>query len=186
MFSVGQLRVWLHSSERALSADLCKHYMSCITQVLVLETCSGLVTGAVAERLGGFGHVCTTYVGDKCPPLEATRMFNFPDSIRSSMSTASLATLLQYQNEPAADEAGQAAEDEGKGAEEAAHKEAGQQTLQAADALLDSQQVAGMNGSTMRAVLDARSEQPQEAVLAGLADSGQPRPDPAGDSQALV
>ncbi len=68
-------------------------------QVLVLETCSGLVTGAVAERLGGFGHVCTTYLGDKCPPLEATRMLNFSDSIKQSMSTAPLAMLLEYQEQ---------------------------------------------------------------------------------------
>lgn len=46
--------------------------------------------------------------------------------------------------------------------------------LQAADAPLDSQQVAGMNGSTMRGLLDAISQQPQPAVLAGLSDSTQP------------
>lgn len=46
--------------------------------------------------------------------------------------------------------------------------------LQAADAPLDSQQVAGMNGSAMRGLLDANSQQPQAAVLAGLSDSTQP------------
>ena len=74
-------------------------------QVLVLETCNGLVTGAVAERLGGFGHVCTTHLGDKCPPLEATRLLNFPDRVKQSMSTAPLATLLEYQEQPVAEEA---------------------------------------------------------------------------------
>lgn len=175
-----------HTPLRALSAVICNCYVSCITQVLVLETCSGLVTAAVAERLGGFGHVCATYVADKCPPLEATRMLNFPESIRSSMSTASLATLLQYRHESAAEEATQAAQAQGSGSEGAAVEESVQQTLQAADALLDSQQVAGMNGSTMRGLLDARSEQPQEAVLAGLADSTQAPADPPGDSRALV
>ena len=100
-------------------------------QVLVLETCSGLVTGAVAERLGGFGHVCTTYVGDKCPPLEATRMLNFPDSIRDSMSTASLATLLQYQGEQAADGAAQGPE-EGDKVQGGLLEEARQRVLQSA------------------------------------------------------
>ena len=66
----------------------------------MLETCSGVVTAAVAERLGGFGHVCSTYIGNRCMPLEATRMLNFSDSVKQSMSTASLATLLQYQAEP--------------------------------------------------------------------------------------
>ncbi|KAL3153820.1 hypothetical protein ABBQ32_013398 [Trebouxia sp. C0010 RCD-2024] len=155
-------------------------------RVLVLETCSGLVTAAVAERLGGFGHVCATYVADKCPPLEATRMLNFPESIRSSMSTASLATLLQYRHESAAEEATQAAQAQGSGSEGAAVEESVQQTLQAADALLDSQQVAGMNGSTMRGLLDARSEQPQEAVLAGLADSTQAPADPPGAQEILT
>lgn len=74
-------------------------------QVLVLETCNGLVTGAVAERLGGFGHVCTTYLGDKCPPLEATRLLNFPDRVKQSMSTAPLPTLLEYLEQPVAEEA---------------------------------------------------------------------------------
>lgn len=97
-------------------------------QVLVLETCSGLVTGAVAERLGGFGHVCTTYVGAKCPPLEATRMLNLPDSVRNSMSTAPMATLLQYQSETAADEAVQGPEAEGRG-QGGSSEEARQQVL---------------------------------------------------------
>ena len=149
-------------------------------QVLVLETCNGLVTGAVAERLGGFGQVCTTYIGNKCPPLEATRMLNFPESVTNSMSTASLATLLQYQEEPAAGAAAQGPEEEDK-RQGAAVYEAGLQVLQAADASLDSQQVGGMNGSTMRGLLDANSEQPQPAVLAGLADSTQAQPEPSGD-----
>lgn len=97
-------------------------------QVLVLETCSGLVTGAVAERLGGFGHVCTTYVGAKCPPLEATRMLNFPDTVRKCMSTAPLATLLQYQSEAAIHEAVQGPEAEDK-VQGGSPEEAGQQVL---------------------------------------------------------
>ena len=56
--------------------------------------------------------------------------------------------------------------------------------LQAADAPLDSQEVAGMNGSAMRGLLDANSEQPQAAVLAGLADSNQSQPAPSGDLRA--
>ena len=152
--------------------------------MLVLETCSGLVTGAVAERLGGFGLVCTTYVGDKCPPLEATRMLNFADSIRSSMSTAPLATLLQYQAEAAEDQVHQ--KPEGQVIfKEAALQQAGQQIPRGADAPLGSQQVAGMNGATMRGLLDAFSEQPQKAVLAGLAadSSAQPEAQPEAQPQ---
>ena len=119
----------LHCHYRLLNHK--SSYLSFSMQVLVLETCSGLVTGAVAERLGGFGHVCTTYVGDKCPPLEATRMLNFPDSIRNSMSTASLAMLLQYQGEPAADRAAHSPEEQDQ-MQGGLIEEAGQQVLQTA------------------------------------------------------
>ena len=126
----------LHCHYRSVNHLCFTHFtLSLFMQVLVLETCSGLVTGAVAERLGGFGHICTTYVGGKCPPLEATRMLNFPDSIRNSMSTASLATLLQYQGEPAADGAAQGPGEEDK-VRGGLLDEAGQQVLQTAWVLL--------------------------------------------------
>jgi len=175
-------------------------------QVLVLETCSGLVTGAVAERLGGFGHVCTIYLGDKCPPLEATRMLNFSDSIKQSMSTAPLATLLEYQAQPSADgspatvnTAGQAeelieaqvdrqAEQPHEGQPERqlnGQPEQPRQHQQKAGSpiglSLQHQQVAGMNGACMRGLLDANSEQPQPSVLTGLSCSLQPETGNATD-----
>ena len=175
-------------------------------QVLVLETCSGLVTGAVAERLGGFGHVCTTYLGDKCPPLEATRMLNFSDSIKQSMSTAPLAMLLEYAAQPTADgspatvnTAGQAeelieaqingqAEQPSEGQPERhliGQPEQPRQHQQEAGSpmglSLQHQQVAGMNGACMRGLLDANSEQPQPSVLTGLSCSLQPETGTATD-----
>lgn len=181
-------------------------------QVLVLETCSGLVTGAVAERLGGFGHVCTTYLGDKCPPLEATRMLNFSDSIKQSMSTAPLATLLKYQAQPTAD-GSPASVDAAEQAKE--HIEAqinGQAEQQSSEGQpdrhlngqpeqprqhqqeagspislsLQHQQVAGMNGACMRGLLDANSEQPQRSVLAGLSCSLQPETGTAIDGSVTL
>ncbi len=175
-------------------------------QVLVLETCSGLVTGAVAERLGGFGLVCTTYLGDKCPPLEATRMLNFSDSIKQSMSTAPLAMLLEYQEQSIANgppaslnTAGQAEEQievQLKGQAEQSSEgqpdrhlngqpEQPRQHQQEAGSpiglSLQHQQVAGMNGACMRGLLDANSEQPQTAVLTGLSCSLQPETGKASD-----
>lgn len=168
-------------------------------QVLIFETCSGLVTGAVAERMGGFGYVCTTYLGDKCPPLEATRMLNFSDSIKQSMSTAPLAALLEYQAQPSADgspatvnTAGQAeelieaqtngqAEQPNEGQPERqlnGQPEQPRQHQQNAESPIGSslrhQQVAGMNGACMRGLLDANSQQPQPSVLTGLSCSLQP------------
>ena len=62
-------------------------------QVLVLETCGGLVTGAAAERLGGFGTVCCAYTGRSPPSQDAVRMFNFPWAMRESLCCASLERL---------------------------------------------------------------------------------------------
>ncbi|DBA99317.1 TPA: hypothetical protein ACH3X3_011924 [Trebouxia sp. C0006] len=168
-------------------------------KVLVLETCSGLVTGAVAERLGGFGHVCTTYLGDKCPPLEATRMLNFSDSIKQSMSTAPLAALFEYQAQATADES-PATVNTARQAEELIEAQVDGQAEQPNEGQperqlngqpeqprqhqqeagspiglsLQHQQVAGMNGACMRGLLDANSEQPQPSVLTGLSCSLQP------------
>ncbi len=176
-------------------------------QVLVLETCSGLVTGAVAERLGGFGHVCTTYLGDKCPPLEATRMLNFSDSIKQSMSTAPLAALFEYQAQATADES-PATVNTARQAEELIEAQVDGQAEQPNEGQperqlngqpeqprqhqqeagspiglsLQHQQVAGMNGACMRGLLDANSEQPQPSVLTGLSCSLQPETGKATDS----
>ena len=64
-----------------------------VAQVLVLETCGGLVTGAVAERLGGFGTVCSVHTGRSPPSQDAVRMFNFPWAMRDSLCCASLERL---------------------------------------------------------------------------------------------
>ena len=176
-------------------------------QVLVLETCNGLVTGAVAERLGGFGHVCTAYLGDKCPPLEATRMLNFSDSIKQSMSSAPLATLLEYQAQPTADgspatvnTAGQAEEliepqtngqaeqscegqpDRQLNGQSEQPRQHQQEAGNPVGLSLQHQQVAGMNSICMRGLLDANSEQPQTSVLTGLSCSLQPQTGKAPDS----
>ncbi len=69
-----------------------------MAQVLVLETCGGLVTGAVAERLGGFGTVCCAYTGRSPPSQDAVRMFNFPWAMRDSLCCASLERLSTAAN----------------------------------------------------------------------------------------
>ncbi|KAJ0702253.1 putative tRNA (adenine(58)-N(1))-methyltransferase [Helianthus annuus] len=51
------------------------------SDVLVVDMIGGLITGAVAERLGGTGYVCNTYRGDSPHSLEIVRMFNFGDEI---------------------------------------------------------------------------------------------------------
>ena len=126
----------------------------------MLETCSGLVTGAVAERLGGFGHVCSTHIGSKCHPLDATRMFNFTESVKSTMSTAPLTTLCEYQrqatNAPSSSEvtaaSGVPAQPQQNGVSHQAPEQA----------------IAELNSDCMRDVQNELSEPPQQAVIEQL------------------
>ena len=126
----------------------------------MLETCSGLVTGAVAERLGGFGHVCSTHIGSKCHPLDATRMFNFTESVKSTMSTAPLATLCEYQRQAtnASSSSEVAAASGGP-----AHLQQNGVSHQAPE-----QAIAELNSDCMRDVQNELSEPPQQAVVEQL------------------
>lgn len=62
--------------------------------VLVLEASGGLVTGAVAEKLGGFGQVCAAHPGRNSPSIAITTQFNFPETIQQTIYTKSLIDLL--------------------------------------------------------------------------------------------
>ncbi|CAL8466719.1 g6255 [Coccomyxa elongata] len=70
-------------------------------RVLVVETCGGLVTGAVAERMGGTGLIVSGYTGLKAPSLDVVRQFNFPASSKASMVTATITALLHCRSQPA-------------------------------------------------------------------------------------
>ena len=78
------LSILLHSANIGAGAN-----------TLVLETCGGLVTGAVAERMGGFGYICSTYLGPKSPSLEIIKSFNFSTNIRNSIDIRPLSQLLE-------------------------------------------------------------------------------------------
>ncbi|KAI0530636.1 hypothetical protein KFK09_000182 [Dendrobium nobile] len=53
------------------------------SDVLVLDMVGGLLTGAVAERLGGTGYVCSTHFGTSRNPIDIVRMFNFNSEVNS-------------------------------------------------------------------------------------------------------
>ncbi|XP_023415909.1 tRNA (adenine(58)-N(1))-methyltransferase non-catalytic subunit TRM6 isoform X3 [Cavia porcellus] len=53
-------------------------------KMIVMETCSGLVLGAVMERMGGFGSIIQLYPGDG-PVRAATACFGFPKSFLSGL-----------------------------------------------------------------------------------------------------
>ncbi|CAL1383980.1 unnamed protein product [Linum trigynum] len=51
------------------------------SDVLVVDMVGGLLTGAVAERLGGTSFVCNTYSGSAPYSMKIVRIFNFNDEI---------------------------------------------------------------------------------------------------------
>ncbi|CAD5321482.1 unnamed protein product [Arabidopsis thaliana] len=63
------------------------------SDVLVVDMVGGLVTGAVAERLGGTGYVCNTYKGSSPYPVEMVRMFNFSDKVLKRIVQSSINEL---------------------------------------------------------------------------------------------
>ncbi|BBG94832.1 eukaryotic initiation factor 3 gamma subunit family protein [Prunus dulcis] len=58
----------------------------------------GLLTGAVAERLGGTGYVCNTYIGGSPYPMDIARIFNFGDEICKRIVRSPLTDLFSVQN----------------------------------------------------------------------------------------
>ncbi|XP_020593940.1 tRNA (adenine(58)-N(1))-methyltransferase non-catalytic subunit trm6 isoform X2 [Phalaenopsis equestris] len=63
------------------------------SDVLVFDMVGGLLTGAVAERLGGTGYVCSAYFGASRNPIDIVRMFNFSSEVNSRIVEASLDDL---------------------------------------------------------------------------------------------
>jgi len=64
------------------------------SSVLVVETCKGLVTGAIAERIGGYGKVTCLHLRDQ-PNISAISLFNFPEEVLKSISHGPLSCLGQ-------------------------------------------------------------------------------------------
>ncbi|GAV69049.1 Gcd10p domain-containing protein [Cephalotus follicularis] len=62
--------------EDTLSLLLSMANVTANSDVLVVDMVGGILTGSVAERLGGSGYVCNTYLGSTPPPMDIMRMFN--------------------------------------------------------------------------------------------------------------
>ncbi|XP_010518199.1 PREDICTED: tRNA (adenine(58)-N(1))-methyltransferase non-catalytic subunit trm6-like isoform X1 [Camelina sativa] len=77
----------------ALSLLLTMANVTAYSDVLVVDMVGGLVTGAVAERLGGTGYVCNTYKGSSPYPVEMVRMFNFSDKVLERIVQSSINEL---------------------------------------------------------------------------------------------
>ncbi|KAF3613886.1 putative tRNA (adenine(58)-N(1))-methyltransferase non-catalytic subunit trm6-like isoform X2 [Capsicum annuum] len=74
----------------ALSLLLCLGNVTANADVLEVEMVGGILTGAIAERLGGTGYVCNTYRGSSPYPVDITRMFNLSDGICKRRSWCSV------------------------------------------------------------------------------------------------
>ncbi|KAF8051728.1 hypothetical protein N665_1672s0005 [Sinapis alba] len=77
----------------ALSLLLTMANVTAYSDVLVVDMVGGLVTGAVAERLGGTGYVCNTYKGDSPSSVDMVKMFNFTDKVKERIVQSSINDL---------------------------------------------------------------------------------------------
>ncbi|XP_024530152.1 tRNA (adenine(58)-N(1))-methyltransferase non-catalytic subunit trm6 isoform X2 [Selaginella moellendorffii] len=69
-----------------------------MSNVLVSDMVGGLLTAAVAERLSGFGTVCSVYYTPKAPSLDIVGLFNFDSATSSRIFRVRLSTLLESYN----------------------------------------------------------------------------------------
>lgn len=72
--------------------------VSAYADVLVLDMLGGLVTGAVAERMGGNGSVCNSYCSLRPPPMDIVGIFNFDGPTSSRIFRAPLSELISVRN----------------------------------------------------------------------------------------
>lgn len=69
-------RKLMNMREDTLGQILSYSNISAGCQCLVIETCMGVITGAVAQRMGGYGKVISIYSGQQPPFLEMISRFN--------------------------------------------------------------------------------------------------------------
>ncbi|XP_058725377.1 uncharacterized protein LOC131596666 [Vicia villosa] len=83
-----------------LSLLLSMANVSSNSDILVVDMVGGLLTGAVAERLGGTGFVCNSYLGQTPPSMDIVRIFNLSDEICKRIVRSSISDLLSPKESP--------------------------------------------------------------------------------------
>ncbi|XP_038977528.1 tRNA (adenine(58)-N(1))-methyltransferase non-catalytic subunit trm6-like [Phoenix dactylifera] len=68
------------------------------SDILVVDMVGGLLTGAIAERLGGIGYICSTYFRSMSYPSDIVRMFNFNSETLSRIVQAPFSDLCSSEN----------------------------------------------------------------------------------------
>ncbi|KAF8410460.1 hypothetical protein HHK36_002989 [Tetracentron sinense] len=81
-----------------LSLLLSMANVSSSSDVLVVDMVGGILTGAVAERLGGTGYVCNMHFGVTPYPMDIVRIFNFNNEVCSRIVQSSIVDLRSFQN----------------------------------------------------------------------------------------
>lgn len=117
--------------------------------VLVFETCGGLVTAAVAERLGGHGTVCSTYTGPRPDSIDLARMFNFDEATGNSVSRAALQTLVDGRSKSGEQAEGGAGEAKGKGGSIDGEREGGGRGAEAEAVTAGGEPMCSAGGNAM-------------------------------------
>lgn len=69
-------RKLMNLREDTLGQILSYSNVSAGSQVLVMETCMGVITGALAQRMGGYGKILSVYTGQQPACLESLERFN--------------------------------------------------------------------------------------------------------------
>ncbi|KAK7280740.1 hypothetical protein RJT34_25807 [Clitoria ternatea] len=77
-----------------LSLLLSMANVSSNSDILVVDMVGGLITGAVAERLGGTGFVCNSYLGKAPYSMDIVRIFNLSDEICKRILRSPISDLL--------------------------------------------------------------------------------------------
>ncbi|QCD98800.1 hypothetical protein DEO72_LG7g77 [Vigna unguiculata] len=77
-----------------LSLLLSMANVSSNSDILVVDMIGGLLTGAVAERLGGTGFVCNSYFGQAPYSMDIVRIFNLSDEICKRILRSPISDLL--------------------------------------------------------------------------------------------
>lgn len=79
-------------------------------QTLVLETCGGLVLGAVAHRMGGFGRICNGFIGSSPVAMDVMFNMNLEPAHLECARHASLSKLIEIRRNGGHEKANESAE----------------------------------------------------------------------------
>ena len=63
-------------------------------QVLVIDGTGGLVTGAIAERMGGHGIIAVAHAGSRADPSDLVEKFNLPTGAKQIIRRLHIQALL--------------------------------------------------------------------------------------------